>query len=65
MEKVTVFSSQEAPGWQLIYKDHATAAAEAEADGVKGGGNGGGGGRAGGRGCFASADSERAKVLLH
>ena len=49
MEKVTVFPSQEASGWQLIYKNHATAAAEVAADGVEGGGNGGGGGEGGRR----------------
>ena len=43
-----IFASQEASGRQLIYKNHATAAAEAAADGVEGGGNGGGG-REGGR----------------
>eukprot|EP01046_Picozoa_sp_COSAG06_P026323 COSAG06_NODE_2260_length_7213_cov_19.735732_6_plen_178_part_00 len=59
------FPSQEASGRQLIYKNHATATAEAEADGVEGGGNCGLGWGAGERGCFASADSERAKFSLH
>ena len=44
-----IFPSQEASGRQLIYKNHATAAAEAAADGVEGGGNGGGGGEGGRR----------------
>ena len=42
-----IFPSQEASGRQLIYKNHATAALEAVADGVKSGGNGGAGGEGG------------------
>ena len=49
-EKVTAFFLlQEASGRQLIYKNHATAAAEAAADGVKSGGKVGGGGEGGRR----------------
>ena len=57
MEKVTVFSLQEASGRQLIYKNHATAATEAAADGVKGGGKNGGGGE--------QAEENASQALTH
>ena len=60
MEIVTVFPSQEASGRQLIYKNHATAAAEAAADGAEGGGGNGGGG--GGKG---QAEEDASQALTH